>query len=254
MVNVSQPLQKAFARTTGQQRKPWNPVFVRAKERDMRDFRDAKVMARILRGALAAKGLTITNSQSLELVAEMFGAADWNTLAAAIGRATLAPGRDAAGSSGRTTRLFSPELERTLHRALAEANHRSHEYATLEHLLLALIDDVDAVTAMEACKVDLGVLKQNVSGYIDSDLKALVTDDDRDSRPTAALQRVIRRALDHVQALGRDQVTGAELLAAMFDEKESPAVWFLGEQDVTQQDVADFVLRGIAKGGEDPAA
>jgi Glyoxalase superfamily protein/Clp amino terminal domain, pathogenicity island component len=237
---------------------------VQAKDHDMRDFRDAKAMAHTLRAALALKGLEITISQSLELIAEVFGVADWNTLAAAIRRET--PARESpsprrlpaaaqvpAQESGRPTE-FSATLERALHRAIAEATRREHEYATLEHLLLALIDDVDALAVMEACAVDLAALKADLVYYIDNDLKALVTDDHRDSRPTAAFQRVLQRAKHHVQSLGRDTMTGVDLLVAMFYEKESPAAWLLGERGMTHQDATNFTLHSIRKGSGKPAA
>jgi hypothetical protein len=231
----------------------------------MRDFREAKAMARTLRAALALKGLEITVSQSLELIAEIFGVADWNTLAAAIRREAPAPRESPAPrrfpaaeempaqESGRSTR-FSAALERTLHRAMAHANEREHEYATLEHLLLALIDDVDALAVMEACGVDRGALKADLAYYIDNDLKALAIRDDRDARPTAAFQRVVQRAIHHVQSLGRDAVTGGEILAAMFYERESPAAWFLGERGMTHQDATNFILPAIKKGSGKPAA
>jgi hypothetical protein len=223
----------------------------------MRDFRDAKVMAHTLRAALAAKGFKITISQSLELIAEAFGVADWNTLAAAIRREALAPRENGSPRPLPTVArppapAFSRELELAFQRALAYANQREQEYATLEHLLLALIDEVHAAAAMKACKVDLGALKEKLVSYIDNDLKSLVNDDDRDSRPTAAFQRVVQRAMLQAQGLGRD-TTGADLLVAMFAETESHAVWLLGEQDMTQQDAANFILHAIVKGSGGPA-
>ncbi len=133
----------------------------------MRDFRDAKAMAGTLRASLAADGIKITVSQSLELIAKAFGLADWNTLSAAIRAEAAAPRQSASRSPPPTADrvpgvVFSRELESTLHRALAEANQRAHDYATLEHLLLALIDDPDASAAMKACKIDLGALRKNL--------------------------------------------------------------------------------------------
>ena len=133
----------------------------------MCDFRDAKAMARTLRAALAAKGFKITISQSLELIAEIFGEADWNTLTAAIRTERTAPRNNASSPSPppwaervpRSGVLFSHALELAFHRALAYANQRNHEHATLEHLLLALIDDANASAVMRACKADLGVLR-----------------------------------------------------------------------------------------------
>jgi len=225
----------------------------------MRDFRDAKAMARTLRAALAGKGLKISVSQSLELIAELFGVADWNTLAAAIRQEAGAPGqtgsRPARPSAGWDSRhSLSRSLVLTLRRALDHASERDHEYTTLEHLLLALIDDADAAAVMKACKVDLGALKQDVASFIDDELKALVADFNGESNPTPAFQRVVERAMANAQGLGHDTVTGADVLVAMFDEKESAAIWLLGEHEMTQQDAANVIRRRIIKGGEDPAA
>jgi len=146
----------------------------------MRDFRDAKAMARTLRVALAAKGLKITISESLELIAKAFGVADWNTLSAAVRAAAPARRNDASPSPPPTAERvlgprphFSRELELTLRRALADANHREHDHATLEHLLLALIEDMDASAVMKASNVDLGALKKNVANYVDNELRGL---------------------------------------------------------------------------------
>jgi hypothetical protein len=219
----------------------------------MRDFRDAKAMAHTLRGALAASGLKITVSQSLELIAETFGAANWNTLAAAI-RSAAADQRKRAlpfppltNDDVSSVRL-SPELEGTLHRAFGFARRRKHEYTTLEHLLLALIEDGDASAVMKACNVDLAVLKDGVAGYVDIELKKLLSADGGETRPTAAFQRVVQRAVVHVRASGGKSVTGAQLLLAIFAERESPAVRFLIEQDLTRQDAAHYLAHGIGKG------
>ncbi|MBA4270628.1 MAG: ATP-dependent Clp protease ATP-binding subunit ClpA, partial [Methylobacterium sp.] len=110
---------------------------------------------------------------------------------------------------------FSRSLEQALHRALALANERHHEYATLEHLLLALVDDQDAAAVMRACSVDLDTLRRNLVDYIDAELANLVTDGRDDSKPTAGFQRVIQRAVIHVQSSGREEVTGANVLVAM---------------------------------------
>jgi len=112
---------------------------------------------------------------------------------------------------------------------------------TLEHLLLALIDDLNASGVMKVCDVDLGALRENVASYIDNDLKTLVIDDSRKPRPTPAFQRVVQRAVLHAQGLGRQTATGGDLLVAIFDETESPAVWLLGEQQMTQQDAVNFI-------------
>ena len=142
---------------------------------------------------------------------------------------------------------FSPGLEKALHQALTFANERHHEYATLEHLLLALIDDAEAAAVMRACNVDLDELRRTVLTYIDTELDNLVTGYDEDSKPTAGFQRVIQRAVIHVQSSGRDEVSGANVLVAIFAERESHAVYFLQEQQMTRYDAVNYISHGIAK-------
>src|SRR5579864_7617018 len=142
---------------------------------------------------------------------------------------------------------FSRSLEQSLHRALALANERHHEYATLEHLLLALIEDQDAAAVMRACNVDLEKLRRSLVAYLESELDNLVTDGAEDSKPTAGFQRVIQRAMIHVQSSGREEVTGANVLVAIFAERESHAAYFLQEQDMTRYDAVNYISHGIAK-------
>ncbi|HEY5279438.1 MAG TPA: ATP-dependent Clp protease ATP-binding subunit ClpA [Pseudolabrys sp.] len=142
---------------------------------------------------------------------------------------------------------FSRGLEQSLHRALALANERHHEYATLEHLLLALIDDQDASAVMRACNVDLDKLRRSLTAYLESELENLITDGAEDSKPTAGFQRVIQRAVIHVQSSGREEVTGANVLVAIFAERESHAAYFLQEQDMTRYDAVNYISHGIAK-------
>ena len=142
---------------------------------------------------------------------------------------------------------FSRNLEQSLHRALALANERHHEYATLEHLLLALIDDQDAAAVMRACNVDLDKLRRSLTAYLESELENLVSDGNEDSKPTAGFQRVIQRAVIHVQSSGREEVTGANVLVAIFAERESHAAYFLQEQDMTRYDAVNYISHGIAK-------
>ncbi|MEO3999778.1 ATP-dependent Clp protease ATP-binding subunit ClpA [Mesorhizobium sp. CAU 1732] len=142
---------------------------------------------------------------------------------------------------------FSQGLERALHQALTFANERHHEYATLEHLLLALLDDTDAAAVMRACNVNLDDLKQTVLSYIDTELDNLVTGYDEDSKPTAGFQRVIQRAVIHVQSSGREEVSGANVLVAIFAERESHAAYFLQEQQMTRYDAVNYISHGIAK-------
>ncbi|WP_313555769.1 ATP-dependent Clp protease ATP-binding subunit ClpA [Agrobacterium cavarae] len=142
---------------------------------------------------------------------------------------------------------FSPSLEKALHQALTFANERHHEYATLEHLLLALLDDVDAAAVMRACNVDLDTLRKTVIDYVDNELSNLVTGYDEDSKPTSGFQRVIQRAVIHVQSSGREEVTGANVLVAIFAERESHAAYFLQEQEMTRYDAVNYISHGIGK-------
>ncbi len=143
---------------------------------------------------------------------------------------------------------FSSTLEQAIHAALGLANSRRHELATLEHLLLALVDEPDAAKVMQACSVDLEELKQTLIDFIDDDLSTLVTDvEGSEAVPTAAFQRVIQRAAIHVQSSGRTEVTGANVLVAIFAERESNAAYFLQEQDMTRYDAVNFIAHGVAK-------
>ncbi|MFN2307119.1 MAG: ATP-dependent Clp protease ATP-binding subunit ClpA [Paracoccaceae bacterium] len=146
---------------------------------------------------------------------------------------------------------FSTTLEQSIHGALALANARRHELATLEHLLLALIDEPDAARVMQACSVDLDELRKDLEEFIEDDLSTLETDvEGSEAVPTAAFQRVIQRAAIHVQSSGRTEVTGANVLVAIFAERESHAAFFLQEQDMTRYDAVNFIAHGVAK---DPA-
>src|ERR1044072_1798531 len=142
---------------------------------------------------------------------------------------------------------FSRNLEQSLHRALALANERHHEYATLEHLLLALIDDQDAAAGMRAGTVGLDKVRRGLTAYLESELENLVSDGNEDSKPTAGFQRVIQRAVIHVQSSGREEVTGANVLIAIFAERESHAAYFLQQQDMTRYDAVNYLSHGIAK-------
>ncbi|MDZ4276836.1 MAG: Clp protease N-terminal domain-containing protein, partial [Erythrobacter sp.] len=144
---------------------------------------------------------------------------------------------------------FAQNLERTLHNALGNASDRRHEYATLEHLLLALIDDEDAAQVMAACGVDLAELSEVVKQYLDQEYQSLKTEDGADPQPTAGFQRVIQRAILHVQSSGKDTVTGANVLVALFSERDSYAVYFLQQQDMSRLDAVSYISHGIGKGG-----
>jgi hypothetical protein len=223
----------------------------------MRDYRDAKSMAHTARAFLAGHGLKITNSQSLELIAKAFGVADWNTLAAAI-RGEVAPPRgevatpSAAVDAGIRPRAprFSTELEITLQRALGYGDARRHQYTTLEHLLLALTDDADASKVMRACGVDIAVLRKSLTDYIDNELRTIVVEigaHPGGSRPSAAFERVMQRAVSHAEQIGRHEVAGDSMVVVVFAERLSPAVRRLYSQNMTAQDAASFVERGVAK-------
>lgn len=143
---------------------------------------------------------------------------------------------------------FSKHLEETLRRALAEAKRRRHEYVTIEHLLFALTEDQDAVAVMKACDIDFGMLKSDLESYLDEVLDDIVVSDlDNEATPTAGFQRVVQRAVLHVQSAGRKETTGANLLVALFAERESFAVYFLERQEMTRLDAVRFLSHGVAK-------
>src|SRR5258706_4615990 len=142
---------------------------------------------------------------------------------------------------------LSRGLEQALHHAIKLASDRHHEYATLEHLLIALLDDADASQVMKACNVDMDVLRKSVQKYIDEDLSTLVMDESEEAKPTTGFQRVVQRAVLHVQNSGRDEVTGANVLVALFTERESHAVYFLQEQNMNRLDAVSYISHGIAK-------
>ena len=145
--------------------------------------------------------------------------------------------------------MLSQNLKQTLHRALMLAGERQHEYATLEHLLLALMEDQDALDVLAACSVNVGDLRNTVTEYVDKDLGALVTPVRDEPKPTAGFQRVLQRADIHVQSSGRDEVSGANVLVALFSERESHAVYFLQSHDMSRLDAVNFISHGIAKAG-----
>ncbi|HKY81631.1 MAG TPA: ATP-dependent Clp protease ATP-binding subunit ClpA [Sphingobium sp.] len=147
---------------------------------------------------------------------------------------------------------FAPALETTLHNALTHASERRHEYATLEHLLLALIDDEHASKVMQACGVELGELGDAVTQYLDSELDSLKVEGSSDPSPTSGFQRVVQRAILHVQSSGKDEVTGANVLVALFSERESYAVYFLQQQDMSRLDAVSYISHGVGKGTATP--
>jgi len=142
---------------------------------------------------------------------------------------------------------FAADLEQSLHRALLSANDHRHEFATLEHLLLALCDDNDARAVLRACTVEIEQLREQLTNYLEDDLASLTLEEEEEAKPTAGFQRVIQRAVYHVQSSGRDEVTGANVLVAIFAERESHAVYFLQEQDMTRLDAVSYLSHGVAK-------
>jgi ATP-dependent Clp protease ATP-binding subunit ClpA len=147
---------------------------------------------------------------------------------------------------------FASALETTLHNALTHASDRHHEYATLEHLLLALIDDEHASKVMQACGVELGELGDTVTHYLDSELDSLKIEGNVDPSPTSGFQRVVQRAILHVQSSGKEEVTGANVLVALFSERDSYAVYFLQQQDMSRLDAVSFLSHGVGKGLSTP--
>lgn len=145
---------------------------------------------------------------------------------------------------------FSPNLEHTLHRSVAEANKRSHEFATLEHLLLGLLDDQDAVAVLRACEVNIPQLRAELKAYLDQEHGNITEDSTIDATPTAGFQRVIQRSILHVQSSGREEVNGSNVLVALFSERESHAVFYLQQHEVSRLDVVNYISHGLAKSGE----
>ena len=143
--------------------------------------------------------------------------------------------------------MLSRNLEKTLRRALALANARQHEYATLEHLLMALTDDEDATAVLKACAVEVDRLRANLNDFLDHELTSLAVEGVVDAKPTAGVQRIIQRAATHVESSGRSEVTGANVLVALFSERESHAVFFLQEQNMSRLDAVNYISHGIAK-------
>jgi hypothetical protein len=229
----------------------------------MRDFRDAKAMARALRTDLTARGVRLSQAEALELVAKLLGARDWNTLSAAIEAETKAtpppepaPAAPAPGQPPvtrpemQTRTTFSKALEASLYRAVALAAGKS--YTTLEHLLLALTDDPDARSVLEACAADIGWLTGDLRAWL-AGVELPPPAADSSPVPTAGFHRVVQRAVIHVQSSGRGEVTGANLLVAIFSERESHACVFLEQQNITRHDAVNFIAHGIRKDGGKPA-
>ncbi|TBR39570.1 MULTISPECIES: ATP-dependent Clp protease ATP-binding subunit ClpA [Dyella] len=150
--------------------------------------------------------------------------------------------------------MFSKDLEVTIGQCYKQAREQRHEFMTVEHLLLALTDNQSALGALRACGVDLPRLTHELEKIIAETVPVLPHGDERDTQPTLGFQRVLQRAVYHVQSSGRKEVTGANVLVAIFGEKDSHAVYFLHQQEITRLDVVNYISHGIAKIGDEPSA
>jgi len=147
--------------------------------------------------------------------------------------------------------MLSKELEFTLNLAYKDTRDKQHEFMTVEHLLLALIDNPEAASVLRACGTDLELLKKELTRFLDETTPMLSTGDERETQPTLGFQRVMQRAVFHVQSSGKKEVTGANVLVAIFSEPDSQAVYFLNKQNVTRLDVVNYISHGISKVHED---
>ncbi|CBA15952.1 ATP-dependent Clp protease ATP-binding subunit ClpA [Xanthomonas albilineans] len=147
--------------------------------------------------------------------------------------------------------MFSKDLEQTIGQCYKRAREARHEFMTVEHLLLALLDNPSAQAVLKACGADVDRLRNDLEQAIDASVARLAEDDGRDTQPTLGFQRVLQRAVYHVQSSGKKEVTGANVLVAIFGEKDSHAVYFLNQQDITRLDIVNYLSHGIAKMGEE---
>ncbi|MGE0081687.1 MAG: ATP-dependent Clp protease ATP-binding subunit ClpA [Thiohalomonadaceae bacterium] len=149
--------------------------------------------------------------------------------------------------------MLSKELEFTLNSAFKKARERRHEFMTVEHLLLALLDNPSAAPVLRACGVDIDKLRAELEAFIDQTVPLLPVNSDRDIQPTLGFQRVLQRAVFHVQSSEKKETNGANVLVAIFSEKESQAVYFLNKHNVSRLDVINYISHGIAKAEDDDA-
>ena len=143
--------------------------------------------------------------------------------------------------------MIAQELEVSLHMAFVEARQKRHEFVTVEHLLLALLDNPSATEVLRACGVKLDDLRKALAEFVQQHTPTVAGHDEVDTQPTLGFQRVIQRAILHVQSSGKKEVTGANVLVAIYGEKDSHAVYFLHQQDVSRLDVVNFISHGIRK-------
>lgn len=148
--------------------------------------------------------------------------------------------------------MLSKELEYSINLAFKEARSKRHEFLTVEHLLLALLDNPSAAEVLRACAGDLNRLKSDLSKFLTENTPLLASDDSRETQPTLGFQRVLQRAVLHVQSSGKKEVTGANVLVAIFGEQESHAVFLLKQQDISRLDVVNYISHGISKVSDEP--
>ena len=147
--------------------------------------------------------------------------------------------------------MLSKELEKALNESFKQARSQRHEYITVEHLLLALLEDSAALRVLNACQADIEALRGDLNEFIDATTPMVSGDDEVDTQPTLGFQRVLQRAVFHVQSSGKAEVSGANVLVAIFSEQESQAVYFLKTQDISRLDVVNYITHGVSKSGED---
>ncbi|MES9848065.1 MAG: Clp protease N-terminal domain-containing protein, partial [Candidatus Thiodiazotropha sp.] len=143
--------------------------------------------------------------------------------------------------------MLNKELEFTLNQAFKNAKERHHEFMTVDHLLLALLDNPTAVAVLRACGADIESMRKNISSFVEETTPLIPDGDEREIQPTLGFQRVLQRAVFHVQSSGKNEVTGANVLVAIFNEQDSQAVFFLNEQNVSRLDVVNYISHGISK-------
>ena len=147
--------------------------------------------------------------------------------------------------------MLSKELESSLNNAFKQARERNHEFMTVEHLLLALLENASAADVLRACGANLDALRKDLYEFLDETTPLLPPNDERDTQPTLGFQRVLQRAVFHVQSSGKNEVNGANVLVAIFSEQESQAVYFLKKQEISRLEVVNYISHGISKINED---
>ncbi|MEN8166048.1 MAG: ATP-dependent Clp protease ATP-binding subunit ClpA [Pseudomonadota bacterium] len=147
--------------------------------------------------------------------------------------------------------MLSKELEFTLNQAFKRAKAKQHEFMTVDHLLLGLLDNPAAAEVLRACGADIDILRRQLTDFIDESTPLVLEGDEREIQPTLGFQRVLQRAVFHVQSSGNNEVTGANVLVALFNEQDSQSVFFLGQQDVSRLDVVNYISHGVSKSDDE---